>query len=514
MKKRLIAIFLILVLSVSVLPLSAAAGSLSNFAKVNTYQTGQFTDVSKQWFAPYIQAVYEYGLVNGKTPKTFEPDSNLTLAEAIKLAACLHSIYNTGSASFSVSSPWYQSYVDYALSNGIISSPLADYNANATRADFARIFASALPAEALNPMNRIDDNAIPDVKLSDDCGPAVYKLYRAGVLTGSDTAGTYYPDSSITRAAMSAIAARMANADYRQPLTLTAKTLSSTEIAAKCMPAVFYIEAYDKQDEYLRSGSGFFISSSGMAVTNYHIMNGASYAKIWTKENKMYEVSGMYDYSKTNDLTIIQIKGDNFPYLTLGSSDAVSSGSTIYAISYPLGIDETVTQGIISNANHVVNNKTYIMITASISPGSSGGALIDTNGNVIGVTSGYYKDAQNLNVAVPINLLSSLKRTNSTPLYLLPDNTKAKLSFDKTSVTVAVGKTVTVVITEESGIYDVKPSVDNESVVSYTSGYWTDPYTTSITIKGLAAGSAKVTIDVVDSKDTVVTSGVINVTVT
>ena len=117
---------------------SAAAGSLSNFSQVNTYD-GQFSDVpADQWYADEVELVYEYGLVNGKTSTTFEPDSYLTIAEAIKLAAVLHSIYNSGSCSVeNGSTNWYSTYVDYALENGIIDSEYTNYNAYATRSDFA-----------------------------------------------------------------------------------------------------------------------------------------------------------------------------------------------------------------------------------------------------------------------------------------------------------------------------------------------------------------------------------------
>ena len=514
MKKRLVPFLMALILTVGVLLTPAmAAGSLSNFSKVNTYHKGQFTDVSSQWFASYVQAAYEYGLMTGTSVKTFSPGNNLTIAEAIKMAACLHSIYNTGAASFNPGAPWYQPYADYALQNGIIPAPYADYTATATRADFAKIFAAALPLEALNAVNRIDDNAIPDVKSGDDYGPAAYVLYRAGILTGSDASGSFRPTSFIQRSEVAAIVVRMANAEFRQSLTLTVKELSSTEIAAKCMPAVFYIELYDKNNDYMGSGSGFFITSSGMAVTCYHVIKDAYYAKIWTKENKMYEVDGVYDYSKKSDLAIIKVRGDNFPYLTLGSSDALSSGTTVYAIGYPLGVDETITQGIISNAGHVINNKPYIMLTASISPGSSGGALVSTTGAVIGVTSATYKGGQNLNLAVPINQLSSLKRTEYIPLYSMPDDTKAKLSFDQASVTLAKGDTATVVITEESGIYNLAYTIENPTVVSCTWNGWTDYYTNSLTIKGLAVGSTKVTISVIDANKTVIMSDVINVSV-
>jgi hypothetical protein len=419
MKKRVLSFLLILILVVLILPTYAfAAGSLSNFAKAKTYTLGQFTDVSDQWFAPNVQSAYEYGLVDGTSPNTFSPSKNLTIAEAIKLAACLNSIYNTGSASFTKgTTPWYQPYVDYALSNGIIKAAYPDYTAYATRSDMAVIFAHALPDEAMTPKNTIDDNAIPDVSIGYSYGVDVYKLYRAGVLVGSDK-GVFSPNSNITRDAVAAIVSRMADESLRLSLTLASKELSATEVAAKCAPAVFHVMLLSKTGDTIRDASGFFINSSGLAVTNYHVIKNMTSAKIKMTDGKSYDITGVYDYSEENDLALIQVNGSNFPYLDLADSASVVTGQNIYAIGYPLAVDQTVTPGTITNASHMVDGINYIMINASISSGSSGGALINSAGKVLGVTSASYSAGQNLNLAVPINLLKGLSETKT--LVTLP----------------------------------------------------------------------------------------------
>jgi S1-C subfamily serine protease len=409
LKKRILSFLLITILVLGILPTYAfAAGTLSNFVKTKTYKPGQFTDVpSNQWYAPNVQAAYEYGLIDGSTQTTFSPGNNLTLAEAIKLAACLHSIFTTGAANFAKNSVWYQPYVDYALTNGIIAAPYASYTAYAKRSDMAVIFAHALPDEAMTLKNTIDDNAIPDVSVSLPYSPEVYKLYRAGVLTGSDK-GVFHPDSNITRDAVAAIVSRMANESLRLPLTLVVNELSSVDIAAKCSPAVFFIELLNKDGETIRSGSGFFINSKGLAVTNYHVIRNMIAAKVTLEDGKSYEVAGVVDYSADSDLALIQINGTDFPFLSLADSDSVTTGASITAIGYPLGVDQTVTSGTITNASHLADGVKYIMINAAISNGNSGGALINAAGKVIGVTSASYSNGQNLNLAVPINLLKSL----------------------------------------------------------------------------------------------------------
>lgn len=107
-KKRIVITGFIIFILIAAMSLSASAvGSLYNFKEMNTYSSGEFTDVSStEWYASYVEIAYEYGLVNGTSATTFTPNKNLTLAEAIKLASCLHSIYNTGSTNFEVCPVW------------------------------------------------------------------------------------------------------------------------------------------------------------------------------------------------------------------------------------------------------------------------------------------------------------------------------------------------------------------------------------------------------------------------
>ncbi len=412
-----------LLFSLSTTTAFAAQGSMDNFVEKSTYSEGYFSDIGGQWFESSVARGYALGLIDGKGGGIFDPAGSVTLAEAIKLAACLHSIYYTGSADFEQGSPWYQVYVNYCLTKGIISSGYSDYNAAATRAQFASIFASALPSAALSAINTVNDDCIPDVKISDSYGPAVYKLYRAGILTGSDSRGTFNPQSNIQRSEMAAIVTRMADIDLRREITLTEKIsnsgLSAQEIFTKCSAAVFYIEIYDINDNPIGSGSGVFTSSDGQAVTNYHVIENAYSAAIMTTDGNTYSVDGVYDYDENTDLARLQIHGSGFSYLPIGDSRSLSTGATVFAIGSPLGLDNTISQGIISNAGRVIDGISYIQTTAPISPGSSGGALINDKGELIGITSAYFADGQNLNLAVPIHRLEELGYQSWKPLSSL-----------------------------------------------------------------------------------------------
>lgn len=222
MKRRVLSLLLAGVMAASALPGIASAAGLSNFQKSNTYTPGQFADVpAGSWFAAGVQSAYELGLMTGTSGTAFDPSGNLTLAETVVLAARLHSIYAGDGASFTGGATWYQPYVDYAIQNGIIpSGAYSDYSATATRAQFASILAAALPSEALPAINTV--TVLPDVDANATYAAAALKLYNAGILTGSDAAGTFNPESSIQRSEVATIVTRMADQSQRKTFTLSA----------------------------------------------------------------------------------------------------------------------------------------------------------------------------------------------------------------------------------------------------------------------------------------------------
>lgn len=216
--KRLLSIALVLAL----LPAGALAAEpgLENFKREGTYIPGQFTDVpAGAWYEPHVKEVYELGLMTGASPSAFGAGSGLSIAQTLVAACNLYGVYHTGEAASAPTDPWYQFYVDYALDHGIIAAgEYSDYGAAATRAQFASILAAALPEEALPAINTID--SIPDVDAASGYAQAVYRLYRAGVVSGVNEAGEFRPDSGISRAEASVIIANLADASRRTTFTL------------------------------------------------------------------------------------------------------------------------------------------------------------------------------------------------------------------------------------------------------------------------------------------------------
>ncbi len=194
-----------------------------------------------------------------------------------------------------------------------------------------------------------------------------------------------------------------------------AVSYNSEEIYTRCSPAVFFIENYDRNGRAISTGSGFFIGSDGTAVTNYHVIEGASSARIYTTKKRWYDIVGVYDYSAEEDWAVIKVDMSNSPYLEI-SKDEIRGGEQVFAIGSPRGFDNTISEGLISNADRILGGQKFIQISVPISHGSSGGALINKNGKVIGITSGGYDDAQNLNLAIPISIINGYSRKRATPL--------------------------------------------------------------------------------------------------
>ena len=186
-----------------------------------------FIDVPRDsWYYSSVYRAHENGLIDGVGGERFAPDSTLTVAQAIKLSAALHQLDRTGEVSLKNGAEnWYDAYVSYAVANGILEERYAGYsreqmNAPVTRGEFVHIFHGAL--EHYEQINTVADNALPDVKLGDAFAAAIYEFYRAGILHGNDTAGTFRPESTIKRSEAAAILLRMFEPSERKSFTLGA----------------------------------------------------------------------------------------------------------------------------------------------------------------------------------------------------------------------------------------------------------------------------------------------------
>lgn len=227
-----------------------------------------------------------------------------------------------------------------------------------------------------------------------------------------------------------------------------ANVKSPQDIADETLPSTVLLEMEDSNGQPLGIGSGFFVRENEV-VTNFHVVEGAhkGSAKMFN-QNERYTIEEYTALDVDNDLVILKINDpDNkiagTPALSLGNSDKIHIGETIYAVGNPRGLEGTISDGIIGGIRNLDPSKgmtdARIQITAPISPGSSGGAVLNTKGEVIGVSVSvlpslksismpnpndeqYINVAQNLNFAIPSNCLARLlqqrnQRNTTIPLW-------------------------------------------------------------------------------------------------
>ena len=183
---------------------------------------------------------------------------------------------------------------------------------------------------------------------------------------------------------------------YNESFELTSYT--STEIYNQSIQYVGEIVTYDKSGQEYALGTGFVISSDGKVVTNYHVIEGAYSATICINE-KTYNIVSVLAYDSEIDLAVVKIDATNLKTATI-CKEAVTAGSTVYAIGSSRGMTNTYSQGIVTYANREVDGVVHVQHDASITHGNSGGPLINIYGEVIGINTWGISDSQNLNFAI------------------------------------------------------------------------------------------------------------------
>ncbi len=165
--------------------------------------------------------------------------------------------------------------------------------------------------------------------------------------------------------------------------------------------------------EQRASGSGVVITNDGYIVTNNHVVEGATELTVTLANRKTYKAT-VVGTDPNTDLAVIKIDANNLPYMLFGNSDDVKLGQWVLAVGYPLNLDVTVTAGIVSaKARSIGINKgdrpieSFIQTDAAVNPGNSGGALINTSGELIGINSAIASPTGSYagySYAIPVNL--------------------------------------------------------------------------------------------------------------
>ncbi len=160
-------------------------------------------------------------------------------------------------------------------------------------------------------------------------------------------------------------------------------------------------------------GSGVIVDPTGLVVTNYHVIEGASQVKISLADKREFDADIVLK-DERSDLTVLRIKGghERFPVLEFGNSDELKVGDVVLAIGDPFGLGQTVTHGIVSALARtqvgISDYQFFIQTDAAINPGNSGGALVDLNGRLVGINTAIYSrsgGSQGIGFAIPANMV-------------------------------------------------------------------------------------------------------------
>jgi S1-C subfamily serine protease len=220
------------------------------------------------------------------------------------------------------------------------------------------------------------------------------------------------------------------------------RTYSTEELFQLASPAVVLVEVYDQEGHKRGLGSGFAASANGSVVTNYHVIRGASRATAKFADGTFAPVVGVVAYDPGHDVAVIKVQAMSPPTLKLGDSDKLRVGDHVVAIGSPLGLQNTLSEGIVS-----AMRAGLIQMSAPISPGSSGGPVLNPTGDVVAISVATIMSGQNLNFAVPVNWAK--RYLSETPARSLADvaqeNTVVQ-SVLKGPVSIAAGQMQTVQI--------------------------------------------------------------------
>lgn len=188
---------------------------------------------------------------------------------------------------------------------------------------------------------------------------------------------------------------------------------SVSEVVKATVDSVVLIVVSDESGKAVAEGSGFIASSDGKIVTNHHVIAGARSAVVKLNSGAFFSVDGILADDPDHDIAVIKVSGKNLPTLQLANSDSLAAGDHVVAIGSPLGLENSVSDGIISGFREGTNGRSWLQTTAPASHGNSGGPLLTMEDKVAGVVTWKNTEGENLNFAVPSKLIAVLL-TNST----------------------------------------------------------------------------------------------------
>jgi hypothetical protein len=165
---------------------------------------------------------------------------------------------------------------------------------------------------------------------------------------------------------------------------------------------------YARNGDTVGVGSGFILSREGLIATNHHVISGASEIRVELATGDTYIATTLVHVDEARDLAVIKIPAFDLRPVVLGNSNNLKVGQTVLAVGAPRGLTATTTAGIISAIRPDPGGYRLIQTDAAVNPGNSGGPLLNSKGEVVGVVVGRIKGAEGLNFAIPVNYLRGL----------------------------------------------------------------------------------------------------------
>jgi serine protease Do len=185
---------------------------------------------------------------------------------------------------------------------------------------------------------------------------------------------------------------------------------SAENIFAEVSPSIVRVHSADSFGRPLKQGSGVVVGS-GRVITNCHVTSGA--AQIAVASGADSRSASVYIADEEFDLCSLDVGGLDAPAVTVGSVTSLRTGQRVFAIGAPLGLELTISEGIVSSLREVPGGK-VIQTTAPVSPGSSGGGLFDVEGKLVGIVTFQQRSGQNLNFAIPADWIAEMRNRGSS----------------------------------------------------------------------------------------------------
>jgi S1-C subfamily serine protease len=204
------------------------------------------------------------------------------------------------------------------------------------------------------------------------------------------------------------------------------QSFDSAEITKKAAPAVVLVTGITDAGKVL--GSGFVISSDGKIATNLHVIEDLRYGGVQLASGEKFDILSVLAFDDRKDIAIVKVAGFDLPSATLGNSNNLQVGEPILTMGSPLGLQGSVTTGVVSSVRDDPFGGGFKMIQtdASVNPGNSGGPLVNQKAEVVGIIRYKIGGTENLNFAVPVNYLRGMLEAPLTPMS--PDELRVKLA--------------------------------------------------------------------------------------